>query len=404
LVEELLRQHGKPEKEVYFDLENSGLVPQEVVEAMLPYFNKRGYGHPSITHKIGWEAYEVVHTTRELVASTISAPDPENIVFTHSGTEANNLAILGFGLANRNKPGKIIVSAVEHLSVIFPAEQLEKIFGFKVMRVPVTEEGFVLPEIFEAYMDKDTVLVSIQAVNHEIGTIEPIEELVKIAKDLNPNVVFHVDAADAYGKLRIDVKKTDIDLLTISSHKILGPKGVGALYVKPGTRIEKVIFGQLGTQSLWPGVENVPAIAGFKKAVELAFKNFDENVAKMRSLRDMLMKGIVDNVTDVLINGPTGDKRAPDNVNIAFLGVEGEALTVEFSLKGIYVSSGSACTSRMLEPSHVLLAIGRRHEEANGSILFKVSRYHSEEDINYAIEQIPPAVERLRKISAIKNK
>lgn len=252
-------------------------------------------------------------------------------------------------------------------------------------------------------MDKDVVLVSIQMVNHEIGTIQNIKELVDTAKSINLEVLFHTDAVDAYGKIPIDLSRINVDLLTISGHKILGPRGIGALYVREGVRIEPILRGQLSVEKLWPGVENVPAIAGFKKAIELAFDNFDTNVQYVKNLRDKLLKGIVENIPHVLVNGPVGDKRALDNVNVSFLYVEGEALTVELSLRGIYVSSGSACTSRVLEPSHVLLAIGRRHEEAHGSILFKISRYHKLEDIDYTLEHLPKAVERLRTISSIKH-
>jgi len=401
-VKELLKAHGKPVKEVYYDLENSGWVPPEVVEAMLPYFNKIGYGHPAITNKPGWEAYEVIYETKELLAKTLNASPNDEFVFTHSATEANNLAIMGTAVVNRDRGGRIVVSAIEHLSVIFPAEFASKLFGFKVMRVPVDGEGFVDPEVLAAYVGRETVLVSIQMVNHEIGTIQDIERIAKVVKELNPNTVVHVDAADAYGRLGIDLKRLDVDLMSLSSHKIHGPKGVGVLYVREGVKLEPLLRGQLSVEKLWPGVENVPAIAGFKKAIELAFSNFDSNVSRLRMLRDKLLYGITEGVPNTLINGPQGMRRAPDNVNVSFLFVEGEALTVELSLRGIYVSSGSACTSRVLEPSHVLLAIGRRHEEAHGSILFKVSRYHSDEDITYTLEHVPQAVERLRKISTLK--
>ena len=401
-VKELLKSHGTPPREVYFDLENSPFVPKEVVEEMLPYFNKYGYGNPAITHKPGWEAYGVLLEAKELIAKTICAESPEEIVFTHSGTEANNLAVLGIALKNRKRKGKIVVSAIEHLSVTFAAEYSSKLFGHEVAVVPVDEDGFIDPEIFEAYMSKDVFLVSIQTVNHEIGTIQNIKELVKIAKDYNPDVVFHTDAAEAYARLRFSVKDLGVDLVTLSSSKIHGPRGAGALYVRRGIELEPVIRGQISVEKLWPGAENIPAIVGFKKAAELAFDNFEENVKKMKNLRDMLMEGILDRVPDVLVNGPRGNLRAPDNVNVSFLYVEGEALTIELSLRGIYVSSASACTSRMLEPSHVLLAIGRKYEEAHGSILFKISRYHSEEDINYALENIVEAVKRLREISPIK--
>ncbi|MEM4101637.1 MAG: cysteine desulfurase family protein [Desulfurococcaceae archaeon] len=401
-VRELLKAHGKPAREVYYDLENSGWVPPEVVEAMIPYYNTVGYGHPSITHRVGWEALEVVYEAKELVAKTIGARSPEEIVFTHSGTESNNLAVMGYLLKNRGRKGKVLVSAVEHLSVIFPAEYAAQLLGYEVVRVPVDEEGFVDPEVFKLYVDRNTVLVSVQMVNHEIGTVQNIRELVDIARSVNPSVVFHTDAADAYSWVGIDVDKLGVDMLTISSHKVHGPRGVGVLYVRSGVELESPIRGQLSVEKLWPGVENVPAIAGFKKAVELAFSDFEARVVRVRELRDKLMKGILDSVSHVLINGPVGSKRVANNLNVSFLYVEGEALTVELSLSGVYVSSGSACSSRVLEPSHVLIAIGRKHEEAHGSILFKLTRYHTLDDVEYTLSVLPRAVERLRTISSVK--
>ncbi|MCX8185015.1 MAG: cysteine desulfurase family protein [Sulfolobales archaeon] len=403
-VEELLKAHGRPSREVYFDNENSGYVPREVVEEMIPYFNSVGYGHPSITHRPGWEAYEVVYKTKEALAKVLNTGSVNEFSIVHSGTEANNLAVLGYALASRERKGKIVVSAIEHLSVIHPAEEAERLLGFKVVRVPVDSEGFVDPEVFKELIDRNTSLVSIQMVNHEIGTIQNIYELSKIAKEVNSEVVFHTDAADAFGKLAIDLKKLEhVDMVTLSSHKIHGPRGVGILFTREGVRLESILKGQLSSEKLWPGVENVPLIAGFRKAVELAFENFDSHVAKMSELRNLLIKGISDRVSDVLVNGPIDfSRRAPDNANLSFLYVEGEALTVELSINGVYVSSGSACSSRILEPSHVLLAIGRKHEEAHGSILFKTTRYHNREDIEYTLEVVPRAVSRLRSISAAK--
>ncbi|MEM1935971.1 MAG: cysteine desulfurase family protein [Sulfolobales archaeon] len=403
-VEELLRAHGRPPREVYFDNENSGYVPREVVEEMIPYFNSIGYGHPSITHKPGWEAYEVLYKTKELLTKVLNAEGLGEFAFVHSGTEANNLAVLGYALANRGRGGKIVVSAIEHLSVIYPAEEAERLFGFRVVRVPVDSEGFVDPEVLKEFVDGSTSLVSIQMVNHEIGTVQNIFELSKVVKEVNPRAVFHTDAADAFGKIPIDLKKLEhVDMVTLSSHKIHGPRGVGVLFIREGVRVEPVLKGQLSYEKLWPGVENVPLIAGFRKAVELAYRDFDLNVAKMREARDLLVRGILEKVSDVLVNGPSDfSMRSPDNANLSFLYVEGEALTVELSINGVYVSSGSACTSRILEPSHVLLAIGRKHEEAHGSILFKTSRYHTREDIEYTLEVLPKAVDRLRGISTIK--
>jgi len=398
-IRELLAAHGKPAREVYLDNENSGWIPREVVEEMIPYFNERGYGHPSITNKPGWEALEVIAETNELVARTI-AGNPIGVNFVHGGTEANNLAILGTVKAKKSKGKKIVVSDIEHYSVLLPALSLEDV-GFTVIRAPVDEEGFVDIDVLPELVDKETILVSIQAVNHEIGTIQRLKEIVEVAKDKNPDVIFHTDACDAYGRVELNVRDLEIDLLSLSSHKVLGPKGVGVLYIKEGVRVEPILKGALSSQHLWPGVENVPAIAGFKKAIELAFEGFHEHNQKIASMRDYLMNSILESVPDTKLNGPRGRERVSDNVNISFLHVEGEALTVELSMRGVYVSSGSACTSRVLEPSHVMLAIGREYEEAHGSILFKLTRYHELDDMRYVVEQVIGAVERLRKLSPL---
>jgi len=221
-------------------------------------------------------------------------------------------------------------------------------------------------------------------------------------KDRSPDAIFHTDASDAYGRIPLDVEKLGVDMATLSSYKILGPRGIGALYVREGVEVERLLEGQLGTQRLWPGVENVPLIVGFQKASELLFNDFDDKVSRMRHLRNRLMDGILNSISGTLLNGPRGGRRAPDNVNISFLGCEGEALTIELSLRGVYVSSGSACTRRLLQPSHVLMAIGRKPEEAHGSILMKVSWLHSEEDIDYVLRTLPGAVERLRGLSPLR--
>jgi cysteine desulfurase len=397
-VRELLKAHEGLRHEVYLDIENSSFVPSEVVEAMLPYFNQRAYGNPTLTHKPGWEAYEAIMESAQKIASFLGCKNLEEVNFTPGETEANNLALLGTTLQLRGKGKKIVISEVEPLSVIHVAEMLTK-YGFTVTKIPVDTQGFINMEKLEEAVDQNTILVSLSAVNHEIGTIQPIREALKIVKDKNPNAIFHTDASDAYGKTPFNVKDIGVDMATISSYKILGPRGIGALYVREGINIERILEGQIGTQKLWPGVENTPLIVGFAKASELAFKNFEENVRHMQRLRDKLINGIFEKTTDVRLNGPKGEKRAPDNANISFLRCEGEALTIELSLNGVYVSSGSACTRRLLQPSHVLIAIGRKFEEAHGSILMKVTRIHKEEDIDYVLEVLPKAVERLRGIT-----
>ncbi|MEM2912230.1 MAG: cysteine desulfurase family protein [Candidatus Bathyarchaeia archaeon] len=397
-VRELLKAHEGIKHEVYLDIENSSMVPKEIVDAMLPYFNHRAYGNPTLTHKPGWEAFEAIMESAQKIAGFLGCKNLEEVNFTPGETEANNLALLGTSLKMRDKGKKIVISEVEPLSVLHVAEMLTK-YGFSVTKISVNGEGFINLEKLGGAVDKETVLVSISAVNHEIGTIQPLKEAVDIVKSKNPAVVFHTDASDAYGKIPFNVQTLNVDLATVSSYKILGPRGIGALYAKEGTNIERILEGQIGTQKLWPGVENTPLIVGFAKASELAFRNFEENVSYIKKLRDKLLEGIFTKISDVRLNGPKGEKRAPDNANISFLRCEGEALTIELSLNGVYVSSGSACTRRLLQPSHVLVAIGRKFEEAHGSILMKVTRYHKDEDIDYVLEVMPKAVERLRGIT-----
>jgi len=397
-VKELLKAHEGLEREVYLDIENSSIVPKEVIDAMLPYYNERAYGNPTLTHKPGWEAFETIMESTQKIAGFLGSKTLEEVNFTPGETEANNLALIGVALSRKDKGKKIVISEVEPISVLHTTEMLQK-YGFTTAKIPVDKEGFINLEKLKEEINKETILVSLSIVNHEIGTIQPIKEASKIIKDKNPETIFHTDASDAYSKINFNVKQLGIDLATLSSYKILGPRGIGALYVKEGINLERILEGQIGTQKLWPGIENTPLIVGFTKASELAFQNFEENVGSMRNLRDKLMEGIFEIVQDVKLNGPKGAKRAPDNVNVSILRCEGEALTIELSLSGVYVSSGSACTRRLLQPSHVLVAIGRKYEEAHGSILMKVTRYHKEEDIEYVLRVFPKAVERIRKIT-----
>ncbi|MBE0519886.1 cysteine desulfurase [Candidatus Bathyarchaeota archaeon] len=396
-VKELLKAHEGLKHEVYLDIENSSIVPKEVVDAMLPYFNQHAYGNPTLTHKPGWEAFETIMESSQKIATSLGCKTLEEVNFTPGETEANNLALIGTAFSMKDKGKKIVISEIEPLSVLHVADLLNK-HGFTIVKIPVDGEGFINLEKLRDAVDKETILVSVSTVNHEIGTIEPVKEALEIVKDKNCEMIFHTDASDAYGKIPFNTRDLDVDLATVSSYKILGPRGIGALYVKEGVSINRILEGQIGTQKLWPGVENTPSIVGFAKACELAFHNFEENVNHMRRLRDKLIDGVIGKMSDVRLNGPEGNKRAPDNVNISFLRCEGEALTIELSLNGVYVSSGSACTRRLLQPSHVLVAIGRKFVEAHGSILMKVTRYHTEEDIDYVLEVIPKAVKRIRGI------
>jgi cysteine desulfurase len=396
-VKELLKLHEGIKHEVYLDNENSSIVPQEVVDAMLPYFNKKAYGNPTLTHKPGWEAFETIMNSLTKISRFMGAKNPEEITLTPSETEANNLAIMGSAFAQKSKGKKIIISEIEPINVLQVAEMMQK-FGFSTTKIPVDREGFINLEKLKEAVDNDTILVSISAVNNELGTIQPIKEAVDIVKAKNSQTLFHTDASDAYGRIPLSVQDLKVDLATVSSYKIQGPRGMGAMYLREGLNMERILEGQIGTQRLWPGIENTPLIVGFTKASELALENFEANTTKMRTLRDKLVDGIFSELTDLRFNGPKGDKRSPDNANVSVLRCEGEALTIELSLNGVYVSSGSACSRRLLQPSHVLVAIGRHFSEAHGSILMKTTRYHTEEDIAYVLEVLPVAVNRIRGI------
>lgn len=396
-VKGLIDLHEETERKVYLDSENSGLIFPEALDELMKAYNESGYGNPSITHKAGWESYETLYQASEKFSRILNA-SPTELAYTHGATEANNLAILGSAKANKTDRRKIITSSIEHLSVIFPAEKLQE-QGYRIVKIPVDVEGFVDRDRLEGEADRHTFLVSVGAVNHEIGVIQDLKGLVEIVKDKDPSILFHTDMADALGRVKISLQELNVDLASFSSHKVYGPKGAGLLYVKEGVNVEPVIHGQVSSQRLWPGVENVPSIAGFAKAAE-TMDRLDK--VKLVRLRDRLIDGVTSQVEDSVLNGPRGLVRVHDNVNISFLYVEGEALTVELSMRGIYASSGSACTSRILQPSHVLLAIGRKYEEAHGSLLMKVTPFHDEEDIDYALKHIPQAVARLRSLSPIR--
>jgi cysteine desulfurase len=397
-VRELLKLHEGIKHEVYLDNENSTILPQEVLDAMLPYFNKKAYGNPTLTHKPGWEAYNAIMEASLRISQSVGAKNLEEINFTPGESEANNLALMGAAAANPTKGKKIVISEIEPINVLNVTDLMKK-QGYATVKVPVSkEEGVLDLEKLKEAVDKETALVSIHLVNSEIGTIQPIKEAVAIVKDRNPQALFHTDSCDAYGRIPFNVQDLKVDMATISSFKILGPRGTAALYIREGVNVERIVEGPIGTQKLWPGIENTPLIMGFAKASEMAFSNFGANVAKMRSIRDKLVDGIFAKMTDITLNGTKGVKRSPDNANISFRRCEGEALTIELSLKGVYVSSGSACSRRLLQPSHVLVAIGRHFSEAHGSILMKVTRYHTEEDINHVLDVLPSSVERIRGI------
>lgn len=374
-------------------------VAKEVLDAMLPYFTER-FGHPILLYSLGQEAADAIERSQATVARTVSAK-PEEMIFTSSATEANDLAIRGVVYANRKQGNQIVTTKIENPSVLRVCEQLEK-EGFKVDYLPVDSVGLVDANELEEKITDKTILVSVANVNDEIGTIEPIEEIGKILLEQKRKIFFHVDAAAGYARVPTDVERAGIDLMSLSAHKIHGPKGVGALYVRKGTPIEPTAHGYISLFTLKPGTENVPGIVGFGKAAELAFDGLERHVGHMRKLRDRLMVGIEERVPHVVLNGPKGEKRSPANVNYSFKGVEGESILLHLDLNGISVATGSACSTRKLEPSHVLTAIGVKPEVAHGSTRFTLSRYNTGEEIDYVLGVVPRVIENLRKISPVK--
>jgi len=371
-------------------------LDSRVFEAMKPYFMD-DYGNPSSSHSFGNSAKEALATSREKVAQLVAVEKPLEVIFTSGGTESNNLAIKGVAYRNREKGNHIITTAIEHISVINICKFLQK-QGFEVTYIPVDKQGIVdIEKLTEAINDK-TILISVMYANGEIGTIQPIQEIGKLAQE--NKVIFHVDAVDAAGKVPINVKEENIDLLSISSNDMYGPKGVGAIYIKAGTKIQPIIQGGGQERGLRSGTENIPGIVGMGKAAELAQKEMKSEGKRLAGLRDKLIKGVLDKIDYSFLNGhPT--ERLPSNTNLRFSYIEGESLILGLDMYGIQVSSGSACTSKTLEPSHVLLAIGLAHEEAHGSLVFTMGKQNSEEDVNYVLEVLPDVVKRLRALSPL---
>ncbi|ABY92459.1 cysteine desulfurase NifS [Thermoanaerobacter sp. X514] len=380
---------------IYLDNAATTPVDKRVLEAMLPYYSDV-FGNPSSPYSYGQEAKKAIEEAREKVAKALGA-DSEEIYFTSGGSESDNWALKGVAYALKEKGNHIITTEIEHHAVLHTCRYLEK-EGFKVTYLPVDEYGLVKPEDLKKAITDKTILVSIMFANNEIGTIEPIEELVKIAHE--KNVYFHTDAVQAVGNVPIDVKKLDVDLLSLSAHKIYGPKGVGALYIKKGVKIHSLIQGGTQERNRRAGTENVPGIVGLGEAIELITKNLDSHINKLKFLRDKLINGILEKIPYARLNGhPT--KRLPGNVNVSFEFIDGESLILNLDMAGICASSGSACTSGSLEPSHVLLAIGLSRELARGSLRLTIGKENTEEDIDKVLEVLPQIVKRLRSISQI---
>ena len=381
---------------VYLDHSATTPVDPEVAALMMTYYTEK-YGNPSSVHSFGREAKQALEQARSQVAELIGAT-PQEVIFTSGGTEADNLAILGTAEALRKKGKHIITSCIEHHAVLETCEYLGK-NGFDLTVIPVNEEGILLVEDVLKAIRPDTILISVMHANNEVGSIQPIAEIGKLAKE--HGITFHVDAVQSLGKIPINVVEMNVDLLTISSHKIYGPKGVGALYIRKGVRIVPLVHGGGQEKRRRSGTENTPGIIGFGKACVLAGQRMADDAKHQTQLRDKLMNGILERIEYVKVNGPLGEKRLPNNVNVSIRYVEGESLLLSLDMLGIAASSGSACTSGSLDPSHVLLAMGLIHEIAHGSLRFSLGRQNTEEEIDYLLEQLPKIVERLRMMSPL---
>lgn len=383
---------------VYLDYQASKPVDPEVFEAMKPYFMEK-FANPSSLHKDGDIATRALHDSREKIAQFINAEKSKEIIFTSGATESNNLAIIGYAMRNKRKGKHIIISEVEHISIHNIAKYLQK-QGFEVSKIPVDFNGHVRLDKLEQRIRDDTILISIQYANNEIGTIQPIEKIGEIAR--NHDIIFHCDAVAAEGQIPIDVQKDKIDLLTISSNDIYGPRGLGALYVRTGVMLTPIMMGGGQERGLRSGTEDIASIVGMAKASELAMKRMEEDSKKMSTLRDYLIENILEKIPKSYLDGHP-NKRLPNNAHFRFDYIEGESLLLSLKDEGISIATGSACTSKTLEPSHTLICLGLLHEEAHGSLVITMGRYTTKREIDKLIEVLPNVVKRLRDLSPLTN-
>lgn len=380
-------------KKIYLDNAATTPLAGEVLDAMMPYFTEK-YGNASSLHSFGMEAKAALDESREKIARKLNA-NPYEIVFTSGGTESNNLALKGAAFANRKKGSHIITTKIEHSSILNTCKWLEK-QGFEVTYLDVDESGLVDVEGFENSIRDDTILVSVLHGNNEIGTIQDIEELGKIAAE--KEIYFHIDACQSFTKTDINVETHNLDFVSINSHKIYGPKGVGALYIREGVKVDALLHGGGHERKLRAGTENIPGIVGFAKASDITTQ---KDIEKMKELRDYLIKRIINEIPDSRLNGHP-QKRLCNNANFTFKFIEGESMLMLLDRAGICVSTGSACSSRALEPSHVLLAMGMLPEESHGSLRLSLSKYNTHEEMDYTVENLKKIVKRLRELSPFK--
>jgi cysteine desulfurase len=377
------------------DYASTTYTKKEVVDEMLPYFTEN-FGNPSSIYSLSRTTKRAIDVSRDRVAKALNA-DASEIFFTGSGSEADNWAIKGIAFANKKKGNHIITTQIEHHAVLHACEYLEK-HGFEVTYLPVNEEGFISVDDLAAAIKDTTILVSVMFANNEIGTIQPIKEIGRLCRE--KKVLFHTDAVQAVGNVSIDVKDMNIDLLSLAGHKFYGPKGVGALYIRKGVRIDNLIHGGGQERARRAGTENVAAVVGLGKAIELAVTNMEEKNEKLIAMRNKLIDGLL-KVPYTRLNGPKSENRLAGNVNVCFQFIEGESVLLLLDDAGICASSGSACTSGALDPSHVLLAIGLPHEIAHGSLRLSLGESNTEGEVDYVLEVVPKIVARLREMSPL---
>lgn len=382
-------------RQVYLDYSATTPVKEEVLKEMLPYFTEH-FGNPSSLYAKGLESKEAVDKARAQVASLIHAT-PKEIYFTGCGSESDNWAVFSVADALKDKGNHIITTKIEHHAMLHSLEHLEK-HGYEVTYLDVEADGTVKPETLEAAITDKTILISVMMVNNEIGTIEPIKELSAVAKA--HNILFHTDAVQALANVEIDVKDLGVDLLSMSAHKIYGPKGIGALYIRKGLRLPNFIHGGAQEMGKRAGTENLPSIVGFGKAAELAEQNLERHIAHCKELRDYLVERVLAEIPDTFVNG-TMEQRHPGNANITFKYIEGESILLLLDYKGVSVSTGSACSSKSLKPSHVLTALGVPVEMIHGTVRFTVGDFTTKEDIDYVVDTLKEIVEKLRMLSPV---
>lgn len=382
----------------YFDNAATTKISKEVIDSMQPYLNEI-YGNASSIYSIGRETKKAIEVAREKVAKAINA-DSNEIYFSGSGTEADNWAIKGIAFANQHKGKHIITTNIEHHAVLHTCQYLEK-FGFETTYVPVKENGIVDVNDIKGATREDTILISVMLANNEIGTIQPIKEIGELAKE--KNIYFHTDAVQTIGNIPVDVKELNVDLLSLSAHKFHGPKGVGVLYIRDGVNIDNLLHGGGQEKRRRASTENIAGIVGLGTAIEIATKDIPKKAEYLKTLREKTINGLTENIPEIIVNGDR-EKRLPGNVNVCFKYIEGESILLHLDQYGICASSGSACTSGSLEPSHVLLAIGLPHEIAHGSLRLSFSEENTEEEVDYLLEKLPPIIKNLRNMSPLYNK